>query len=227
MPRRKCSTCPAHQRTGWRWRSCKDAMRRRRSACPGQTIVRGDQRNSGISLCCDRQRRLAIRSPIFMPDWSAQERACDAASMAADVALFRGRRRFLLPSPLQKKLGQARAPILPRHSSNPVNADEHAEGTGPDCGSQIASDGGTLAASSRASGSGGHGDWAWTLSQRAATRASPSHPVEPIEFAHLSVGTMRQHSGARACPDESSRRILNPVRTGRGEIGVNRYGDQS
>ena len=120
----------------------QDAIRRG-DLLPGQTIVEATSGNSGISFAAIGS---ALGHPvtIFMPDWVSAERRAILDGYGADVRLVsREDGGFLGCMAAAERCAQQGA-YLPRQFSNPVNADEHAEGTGPELWQQVAADGGTL-----------------------------------------------------------------------------------
>jgi len=163
----------------------QDAIRRG-DLLPGQTIVEATSGNSGISFAAIG---CALGHPvtIFMPDWVSAERRATLAIYGADVRLVsRDEGGFLGCMAAAEELDQQGA-YLPRQFSNPVNADEHADGTGPELWQQISADGGTLGGFVAGVGTGG------TIMGmgRYLKSCDPSiavHPVEPIESPTLSVG---------------------------------------
>ena len=184
----------------------EDAIRRG-ALLPGQTIVEATSGNSGISFAAIGS---ALGHPvtIFMPDWVSAERRAMLAGYGADVRLVsREDGGFLGCMAAAEKLGQQGA-YLPRQFSNPVNADEHAEGTGPELWQQVTDDGAELGGFVAGVGTGGTvmgmGRY---LKERDESIAV--HPVEPIESPTLSVGHKCGQHRVQGLSDEFIPAILN------------------
>ena len=184
----------------------QDAIRRG-ELLPGQRIVEATSGNSGISFAAIG---CALGHPvtIFMPDWVSAERRAMLAIYGADVRLVsREQGGFLGCLAAVEELGKQGA-YMPRQFSNPVNADEHAEGTGPELWQQVAADGGTLGGFVAGVGTGGTvmgmGRY---LKGRDASIAV--HPVEPVESPTLSVGHKCGQHRVQGLSDEFIPEILN------------------
>ena len=195
----------------------QDAMRRG-DLLPGQMIVEATSGNSGISFAAIG---CALGHPvtIFMPDWVSAERRAMLAIYGADVRLVsREQGGFLGCLAAAEELG-AQGAYMPRQFSNPVNADEHAEGTGPELWQQVTADSGTLGGFVAGVGTGGTvmgmGRY---LKGRDASIAV--HPVEPIESPTLSVGHKCGQHRVQGLSDEFIPAILNLSELD-GVIGVN------
>jgi cysteine synthase A len=195
----------------------QDAMRRG-DLLPGQRIVEATSGNSGISFAAIG---CALGHPvtIFMPDWVSAERRAMLAIYGADVRLVsREQGGFLGCLAAAEQLGEQGA-YMPRQFSNPVNADEHAEGTGPELWQQVAADGGSLGGFVAGVGTGGTvmglGRY---LKGRDASIAV--HPVEPVESPTLSVGHKCGQHRVQGLSDEFIPAILNLSELD-GVIGVN------
>jgi cysteine synthase A len=184
----------------------EDAIRRG-VLLPGQTIVEATSGNSGISFAAIGS---ALGHPvaIFMPDWVSAERRALLAGYGADVRLIsRETGGFLGCMAAAEELGEQGA-FLPRQFSNPVNADEHADGTGPELWQQVAADGGTLGGFVAGVGTGG------TVMGmgRYLKGRDPDiavHPVEPVESPTLSVGHKCGQHRVQGLSDEFIPAILN------------------
>lgn len=184
----------------------QDAMRRG-ALRPGQTIVEATSGNSGISFAAIG---CALGHPvtIFMPDWVSAERRAMLAIYGADVRLVsRAQGGFLGCLAAAEELG-AQGAYLPRQFSNPVNADEHAEGTGPELWQQVASDGGTLGGFVAGVGTGGT-VMGMGRYLRGRDPGIAVHPVEPIESPTLSVGHKCGQHRVQGLSDEFIPAILN------------------
>ena len=184
----------------------QDAMHRG-DLLPGQTIVEATSGNSGISFAAIG---CALGHPvtIFMPDWVSAERRAMLAIYGADVGLVsREQGGFLGCLAAAEALG-AEGAYLPRQFSNPVNADEHAEGTGPELWQQVAADGGTLGGFVAGVGTGGT---VMGLGRylRGRDASIAVHPVEPIESPTLSVGHKCGQHRVQGLSDEFIPAILN------------------
>jgi len=184
----------------------QDAIRRG-ELLPGQTIVEATSGNSGISFAAIGS---ALGHPvtIFMPDWVSAERRALLAVYGADVRLVsREEGGFLGCLAAAEKLG-AQGAYMPRQFSNPVNADEHAEGTGPELWQQVAADGGALGGFVAGVGTGGTvmGMGRYLKSRDASLAV---HPVEPIESPTLSVGHKCGQHRVQGLSDEFIPAILN------------------
>ncbi|MEO9600140.1 cysteine synthase family protein [Parasphingorhabdus sp.] len=174
---------------------------------PGQTIVEATSGNSGISFAAIG---CALDHPvvIFMPDWVSSERRATLEIYGADVRLVsREEGGFLGCMAAAEELGQQGA-YMPRQFSNPVNADEHAEGTGPELWQQLATDGGALGGFVAGVGTGG------TVMGmgRYLKGRDPSiavHPVEPMESPTLSVGHKCGQHRVQGLSDEFIPAILD------------------
>lgn len=194
----------------------QDAMRRG-ELMPGQTIVEATSGNSGISFAAIGS---ALGHPvtIFMPDWVSAERRALLAVYGADVRLVsRDDGGFLGCMAVAEHCAQQGA-YLPRQFSNPVNADEHAEGTGPELWQQVAADGGRLGGFVAGVGTGGT---VMGMGRYLKSR-DPSitvHPVEPIESPTLSVGHKCGQHRVQGLSDEFIPAILNLAELD-GVIGV-------
>ena len=184
----------------------QDAMRRG-DLLPGQTIVEATSGNSGISFAAIGS---ALGHPvtIFMPDWVSAERRALLAGYGADVRLIsREAGGFLGCMAAAEELGEQGA-FLPRQFSNPVNADEHADGTGPELWQQVTDDGSELGGFVAGVGTGGTVmGMGRFLKQCDASIAV--HPVEPIESPTLSVGHKCGQHRVQGLSDEFIPAILN------------------
>tara|TARA_R110000824_G_scaffold42440_8_gene124926 strand:+ start:1014 stop:2048 length:1035 start_codon:yes stop_codon:yes gene_type:complete len=195
----------------------QDAMRRG-DLLPGQTIVEATSGNSGISFAAIG---CALGHPvtIFMPDWVSAERRAILAIYGADVRLISREQGGFLGCMAAAETWAEQGAYLPRQFSNPVNADEHAEGTGPELWQQIAADDGNLGGFVAGVGTGGTvmgmGRY---LKGRDASIAV--HPVEPIESPTLSVGHKCGQHRVQGLSDEFIPAILNLAELD-GVIGVN------
>jgi len=194
----------------------QDAMRRG-ELMPGQTIVEATSGNSGISFAAIGS---ALGHPvtIFMPDWASAERRAMLAVYGADVRLVsRDDGGFLGCMAAAEHCAQQGA-YLPRQFSNPVNADEHAEGTGPELWQQVAADGGRLGGFVAGVGTGGTvmGMGRYLKSRDLSITV---HPVEPIESPTLSVGHKCGQHRVQGLSDEFIPAILNLAELD-GVIGV-------
>ncbi|MGB5484712.1 PLP-dependent cysteine synthase family protein, partial [Parasphingorhabdus sp.] len=174
--------------------------------------------NSGISFAAIG---CALGHPvtIFMPDWVSAERRAILAIYGADVRLISREQGGFLGCMAAAELWSEQGAYLPRQFSNPVNADEHAEGTGPELWHQIASDGGALGGFVAGVGTGG------TVMGmgRYLKGRDPSiavHPVEPIESPTLSVGHKCGQHRVQGLSDEFIPAILDLSELD-GVIGVN------
>jgi cysteine synthase A len=184
----------------------QDAMRRGELR-PGQNIVEATSGNSGISFAAIG---CALGHPvtIFMPDWVSAERRAMLANYGADVRLIsREDGGFLGCLAAAEELG-AQGAYLPRQFSNPVNADEHAEGTGPELWQQMTSDGGTLGGFVAGVGTGGTVMGVGRY-LKGRDRSIAVHPVEPIESPTLSVGHKCGQHRVQGLSDEFIPDILN------------------
>ena len=184
----------------------QDAIRRG-DLLPGQTIVEATSGNSGISFAAIG---CALGHPvvIFMPDWVSAERRATLAIYGADVRLVsRDEGGFLGCMAAAEELDQQGA-YLPRQFSNPVNADEHAEGTGPELWQQVTADGGTLGGFVAGVGTGGTvmGMGRYLKSRDPGIAV---HPVEPVESPTLSVGHKCGQHRVQGLSDEFIPAILN------------------
>jgi len=195
----------------------QDAMRRG-DLLPGQTIVEATSGNSGISFAAIG---CALGHPvtIFMPDWVSAERRAMLAIYGADVRLVSPEEGgFLGCLATAEELG-AQGAYMPRQFSNPVNADEHAEGTGPELWQQIASDGGTLGGFVAGVGTGGT-VMGMGRYLKGRDESIAVHPVEPLESPTLSVGHKCGQHRVQGLSDEFIPAILNLSELD-GVIGVN------
>lgn len=184
----------------------EDAIRRG-DLRPGQTIVEATSGNSGISFAAIGS---ALGHPvtIFMPDWVSAERRAMLASYGADVRLVsRADGGFLGCMAAAEHCAQQGA-YLPRQFSNPVNADEHAEGTGPEIWQQVAADGAALGGFVAGVGTGGT---VMGIGRYLKDRdpGIAVHPVEPIESPTLSVGHKCGQHRVQGLSDEFIPAILN------------------
>ncbi|WP_321326938.1 PLP-dependent cysteine synthase family protein [uncultured Parasphingorhabdus sp.] len=163
----------------------QDAIRRG-DLQPGQTIVEATSGNSGISFAAIGS---ALGHPvtIFMPDWVSAERRALLAVYGADVRLVSRADGGFLGCMAAAEHCARQGAYLPRQFSNPVNADEHAQGTGPEIWRQVATDGAALGGFVAGVGTGGTvmGIGRYLKDRDAGIRV---HPVEPLESPTLSVG---------------------------------------
>ncbi len=194
----------------------QDAMQRG-ELLPGQTIVEATSGNSGISFAAIGS---ALGHPvtIFMPDWVSAERRALLAVYGADVRLVSPDDGGFLGCMAAAEHCAQQGAYLPRQFSNPVNADEHAEGTGPELWQQVAADGGRLGGFVAGVGTGG------TIMGmgRYLKSRDPNitvHPVEPIESPTLSVGHKCGQHRVQGLSDEFIPAILNLAELD-GVIGV-------
>ncbi len=184
----------------------QDAIRRG-ELLPGQTIVEATSGNSGISFAAIG---CALDHPvtIFMPDWVSAERRAILANYGADVRLISREQGGFLGCMAAAEEWSEHGAFLPRQFSNPVNADEHAEGTGPELWQQVASDGGSLGGFVAGVGTGG------TVMGmgRYLKGRDPSiavHPVEPVESPTLSLGHKCGQHRVQGLSDEFIPAILD------------------
>ena len=150
---------------------------------------------------------------IFMPDWVSVERRALLAVYGADVRLVSSDDGGFLGCMTAAEHCAQQGAYLPRQFSNPVNADEHAEGTGPELWQQVAA-GGFVAGV-------GTGGTVMGIGRYLKGR-DPSitvHPVEPIESPTLSVGHKCGQHRVQGLSDEFIPAILNLAELD-GVIGV-------
>ena len=155
---------------------------------PGATIVEATSGNTGISFAAVG-RALGHPVVIFMPDWMSEERKRLIRSFGARIELVSKEQGGFRGSILMAEEYAQGTPgaFLPRQFANELNADAHAETTGPEVWAQLGAE--RLEPDAFVAGVGTGGTIMGVgRSLRARKAGVRVHPVEPANSPTLSTG---------------------------------------